>query len=134
MLLNDKTVKWFYKNGDYGEKYFKLPYKLGGEYKLFFPDFLVEYEDRVVIYETKGILSTVENENKVKAMEEYLKEIGAITYISSDGIEVTKKIECYYIASDSEDHEVFYKYIGDSKNYLENSIRFKKNKTGWQIV
>lgn len=133
-LVKDPKVKWFYKNGDYGMKYFKLPYKHGGDYRLFFPDFLVEYEDKVVIYETKGQLSTVENQNKVASMEEYIQEVGEVVYVDMDGNEVVKPVECYYVASDIRTPDIFYKYIGTSEEYLARASSFTTNKTGWEII
>ena len=53
---NSKLVKWFYKNGVKGDKYFSIAYRTGfGQVSLFYPDYIVQMKDGSVwIIETKG--------------------------------------------------------------------------------
>lgn len=52
----NQSVKWFYKNGDKGDKYFSIAYQDGfGQIRLFYPDYLVQTENNQVwLIETKG--------------------------------------------------------------------------------
>jgi len=50
------SIKWFYKNGDKGDKYFSIAYRTGfGQVSLFYPDYIIQMNDGDVwIIETKG--------------------------------------------------------------------------------
>lgn len=50
------SVKWFYKNGDKGDKYFSIAYRTGfGQVSLFYPDYIIQMQNGDVwIIETKG--------------------------------------------------------------------------------
>lgn len=56
VCIKTKKIKWFYKNGDSGQKYFSIVYHDNfGKAKLFYPDYLVmTNDDRLFIIETKG--------------------------------------------------------------------------------
>lgn len=49
-------IKWFYKNGDKGDKYFSIAYRTGfGQVSLFYPDYIIQMSNGDVwIIETKG--------------------------------------------------------------------------------
>lgn len=51
-----ESVKWFYKNGDKGDKYFSIAYRTGfGQVSLFYPDYIIQMNNSDVwIIETKG--------------------------------------------------------------------------------
>lgn len=51
-----ENIKWFYKNGDKGDKYFSIAYRTGfGQVNLFYPDYILMTSDgNVWIIETKG--------------------------------------------------------------------------------
>lgn len=53
---NCDNVKWFYKNGDKGDKYFSIAYRTGfGQVSLFYPDYIIQMKNNDVwIIETKG--------------------------------------------------------------------------------
>ena len=53
---NNESVKWFYKNGDKGDKYFSIAYRTGfGQVSLFYPDYILMMNNGDVwIIETKG--------------------------------------------------------------------------------
>lgn len=50
------AVKWFYKNGDKGDKYFSIVYRTGfGQVSLFYPDYILQINNGDIwIIETKG--------------------------------------------------------------------------------
>lgn len=50
------SIKWFYKNGDKGDKYFSIAYRTGfGQVSLFYPDYILMMNNGdVFIIETKG--------------------------------------------------------------------------------
>ena len=54
--VNSGKIKWFYKNGDKGQRYFSVVYLDNfGKMNLFYPDYLVmTKDDRLFIIETKG--------------------------------------------------------------------------------
>jgi len=71
MLEKDKDVKYWYKNGDKGKDFFRIPYKKEHKIKEFFPDFVVYYIDGSIgIYDTKSEMTASDGEAKDKA--EYL--------------------------------------------------------------
>ena len=49
-------VRWFYRNGDKGDKYFSIAYRTGfGQVSLFYPDYLIQMKNGDVwLMETKG--------------------------------------------------------------------------------
>ena len=49
-------IKWFYKNGDKGDKYFAIAYRTGfGQVSLFYPDYIIQMKNGDIwIIETKG--------------------------------------------------------------------------------
>lgn len=49
-------IRWFYKNGDKGDKYFSIAYRTGfGQVSLFYPDYIIQMSNGDVwIIETKG--------------------------------------------------------------------------------
>lgn len=71
---DEKDVVWWYKNGDYGSKYLGIPYKINNEAKLFYPDFIVKFNDKMRIYDTKGGLTLDVAKLKAEALYEYIKE------------------------------------------------------------
>ena len=50
------SIKWFYKNGDKGDKYFSIAYRTGfGQVSLFYPDYIIQMKNGDIwIIETKG--------------------------------------------------------------------------------
>ena len=50
------AIKWFYKNGDKGDKYFSIAYRTGfGQVSLFYPDYIIQMSNGDIwIIETKG--------------------------------------------------------------------------------
>lgn len=53
---HNDNVRWFYKNGDKGDKYFSVAYRTGlGQVSLFYPDYILQMKNGDVwIIETKG--------------------------------------------------------------------------------
>lgn len=62
---NNERVKWFYNNGDKGDKYFSIAYQDGlGQVRLFYPDYIVhETDGSTWIIETKGGESSGQTQN-----------------------------------------------------------------------
>lgn len=67
---NDKVIAW-YKNGDNGTEHFSIAYDYKGDNLLFYPDFLIETEDRLYIVETKGKIDDEKNKEKNEALYKY---------------------------------------------------------------
>lgn len=83
-LERNKSVKWFYKNGDKGSEYFSIVYEDNfGKLKSFYPDYIVcDSNDQIWIMETKGGFSksgTSEDidhfsKKKFDVLKKYLKK------------------------------------------------------------
>lgn len=58
-------IKWFYKNGDKGDKYFSIAFRTGfGQVSLFYPDYIIQMNNGDVwIIETKGGERSVHSDN-----------------------------------------------------------------------
>lgn len=102
-IENSENVRYWYRNGDNGAKYFSLYYDYNNKGHLFYPDFLVETEDTVYILETKGDTTSAINDFKEKSFKDY------INYLKLTDIEfnvVTGFVK--------EIGETFYIYVGDN--------------------
>lgn len=79
---NSQNVRWFYKNGDVGEEYFRIIYTNGVEQLYFYPDYIVMTNDeKIFIIEAKGGESYGKDKNidknvknKFEALKQYAKE------------------------------------------------------------
>lgn len=68
LLENDAQVAFWYRNGDRGREFFRIPYKKDNKIREFFPDFIVKYTDGTVgIYDTKSEMTAADGEAKEKA-------------------------------------------------------------------
>lgn len=75
-------VKFVYKNGDIGEKYFSIIYQTGVKDRLFYPDYIVQLQDGSIwIIETKGGETSghsenidVQSKNKFDALKRYAQK------------------------------------------------------------
>jgi type III restriction enzyme len=77
-LDSNQHVKWWYKNGDSGTENFSLKYFniKDQEDKLFYPDWIVQFEDgKIGIYDTKAG-STLNTEGRAKGLYDKLVELG----------------------------------------------------------
>lgn len=65
----NKSVVWWYKNGDSGSEYFSIPYFNPNENKekLFYPDWIVQTKDTVYILDTKAGITAEGSDTKYKA-------------------------------------------------------------------
>lgn len=65
----NKSVVWWYKNGDSGSEYFSISYYNPDENKekLFYPDWIVQTKDTVYILDTKAGITAESNDTKYKA-------------------------------------------------------------------
>lgn len=71
LLENDDSVQSWYRNGDKGRDFFRIPYKKDNKIREFFPDFIVKYVDGSIgIFDTKSEMTANDGEAKEKA--EYL--------------------------------------------------------------
>jgi type III restriction enzyme len=73
----NKSVVWWYKNGDFGSEYFSIFYKNPDENKekLFYPDWIVQTKDSVYILDTKAGITAESNDTmyKAEALQAWLK-------------------------------------------------------------
>jgi len=65
----NKSVVWWYKNGDSGSEYFSISYRNPDENKekLFYPDWIVQTKKGVLIIDTKAGMTAESNDTKYKA-------------------------------------------------------------------
>jgi len=65
----NKSISWWYKNGDAGSEYFSISYYNPDENKekLFYPDWIVQTKDAVYILDTKGGITAESNDTRYKA-------------------------------------------------------------------
>ncbi|MDP2666911.1 MAG: DEAD/DEAH box helicase family protein [Candidatus Diapherotrites archaeon] len=75
-LLEDHNnkVKWWYKNGDNGIKYFAIPYAdIKGIERSFYVDFIVQMKDgRIGLFDTKGGRTAEDAKEKAEALRKYI--------------------------------------------------------------
>ncbi len=73
----NKSIVWWYKNGDAGSEYFSISYYNPDENKekLFYPDWIIKTKDKIWIVDTKGGFTAESNDTKHKAeaLQEWLK-------------------------------------------------------------
>lgn len=73
----NKSVVWWYKNGDSGSEYFSISYYNPDENKekLFYPDWIIKTKDKIWIVDTKAGFTAESNDTKYKAeaLQEWLK-------------------------------------------------------------
>jgi type III restriction enzyme len=76
-LEEHKNVLWWYKNGDSGSEYFSISYynKDENKEKLFYPDWIIQTKNNVLIIDTKKGTTAEINDTKYKAeaLQEWLK-------------------------------------------------------------
>lgn len=78
ILDSSENIKWWYKNGDSGTENFSLKYynTTEQEDKLFYPDWIMQFEDgRIGIFDTKSG-STLNTEGRAKGLYEKLVGFG----------------------------------------------------------
>lgn len=65
----NKSIVWWYKNGDLGSEYFSISYYNPEENKekLFYPDWIVKTKTKIYILDTKGGITAESNDTKYKA-------------------------------------------------------------------
>lgn len=65
----NKSVVWWYKNGDLGSEYFSISYYNPDENKekLFYPDWIVQTKETVYILDTKAGITAESNDTRYKA-------------------------------------------------------------------
>ena len=65
----NKSIVWWYKNGDSGSEYFSISYYNPDENKekLFYPDWIVQTKDTLYILDTKAGITAESNDTKYKA-------------------------------------------------------------------
>lgn len=78
-------IKWWFKNGDYGQDYLAFKYFNHAESKwsLFYPDWLIQMKDgRIGIFDTKGGFTANPNEvkDKAEAMQKRIKDMNAAAH------------------------------------------------------
>lgn len=80
---SNTNIKWVYKNGDKGDKYFSIAYQTGfGQVSLFYPDYILEMTNgEIWIIETKGGERSGQTQNidrmssaKFYAFKKYVEE------------------------------------------------------------
>jgi type III restriction enzyme len=73
----NKSILWWYKNGDSGSEYFSISYYNPDESKekLFYPDWIVQTKDTVYILDTKAGITAESSDTKYKAeaLQKWLK-------------------------------------------------------------
>ncbi len=75
LLENTESVKWWYKNGEGDSLYFAIPYTENGEEKLFYVDFIVEFNDNTIgLYDTKSGMTITTAKEKSDGLLAYIKE------------------------------------------------------------
>lgn len=121
MLDANPNVKLWYKNGDNGSKYFSLVYTLKGKPKSFYPDFLVETDDKLYILETKGRLDSEENIKKVEALARYKSSFDQ----TRDFDKQTKGLVVGYVKAHNNQ---FYIYTGSNFERDMNSLN------NWELL
>ncbi len=76
-LDENKSVEWWYKNGDSGSEYFSISYYSQDENKekLFYPDWIVKTKSKVWVIDTKAGFTAESKDTKYKAeaLQEWLK-------------------------------------------------------------
>jgi type III restriction enzyme len=65
----NKSVVWWYKNGDSGSEYFSISYRNPDENKekLFYPDWIIQTKDTVYILDTKAGITAESKDTRYKA-------------------------------------------------------------------
>lgn len=90
VLQKEESIKWWFKNGDSGREFLGISYiDKDGAFKTFYPDYLIQLEDKLVVYEVKGY----GNENKDENIE--TKALSLIEFIEvhqKEGIEIAGAI------------------------------------------
>ncbi len=76
-LDENKSIEWWYKNGDSGSEYFSISYYNSDENKekLFYPDWIIKTKNKIWIIDTKAGFTAEANDTKYKAeaLQEWLK-------------------------------------------------------------
>lgn len=78
-LDNDSKVKWWFKNHDYGQDFYAIKYKSKSrsEWRLFYPDWIVLYQDGTIgIYDTKAGDTAEDTDGRAEALAKRLEELG----------------------------------------------------------
>ena len=67
---SNQNIKWWFKNGDYGQEYLAFRYfnSTENKFSLFYPDWLIQMKDgRIGIFDTKGGVTATDSAVKDKA-------------------------------------------------------------------
>ena len=119
---SNSEIKWWFKNGDYGQEYLAFRYFNSAENKfsLFYPDWLIQMKDgRIGIFDTKSGFTAADDAVKDKAealakrIEEMNDQLGEEKFFGGIVIQENGKW-----------------YVNDSKTYHYQ----KGNLTGWKSL
>jgi len=111
----NKSVSWWYKNGDSGSEYFSISYHNPDENKekLFYPDWIVQTKDAVYILDTKGGITAESNDTRYKAeaLQAWLKgkkgfDGGIVVQDGPNGWKINRNAK-YSFSSSMKGWEVF---------------------------
>jgi type III restriction enzyme len=72
-------IDWWFKNHDYGKEHYAIKYfsKSKNEWKLFYPDWIVRFNDgKIGIYDTKSGRTAEDTDGRAEALAEKLHELG----------------------------------------------------------
>ncbi|MDD5693122.1 MAG: DEAD/DEAH box helicase family protein [Patescibacteria group bacterium] len=111
------SVKWWFKNGDYGKIYYALKYMdtIDQKEALFYPDWIIRFRDgRIGIFDTKDgdTAKSQETKDKAMALSKKLKELGG-GYVG--GIVIKSSGIWYY--NDAQDYDYHDGNIEQNKNW-----------------
>jgi type III restriction enzyme len=104
----NKSIVWWYKNGDAGSEYFSISYYNPDENKekLFYPDWIVQTKDTTYVIDTKaGITAeSKDTEYKAEALQAWIKnkkgfDGGIVVQDGPNGWKINKKAKYSYDSS-----------------------------------
>ena len=106
-LDENKSIEWWYKNGDSGSEYFSISYynQDDNKEKLFYPDWIIKTKNKVWIVDTKAGFTAESNDTKYKAeaLQERFKGkkgfTGGIAVKDANGWKVNTNKEYSYTPS-----------------------------------
>ena len=102
------NIKWWYKNGDRGEKYFSIKYTdISDRNRMFYPDYLIKLKDGTLcIFDTKGgqTAASLDTIKKAESLQKFVdknsckdqKLIGGIIINDKESWLVNKKANYKY--------------------------------------
>jgi len=111
---NNQTIKWWYKNGSKGEKYFAIHYKTqDGKDSLFYIDFIILFQNGCVgLFDTKTQNSDYFAVQKHNALVEYIEQRNKTIRKTIGGILIPKDGSWWFC-----------------RNRIDNT----NNLTGWEV-